>query len=101
MGYALIYILNSLIDLIVFIVVVNAIVSWLVAFDVLNIRNPQIGRIVRMLDGITRPILRPIQRMMPNLGGIDISPIILFILLQAVKIVIQRVIAGPLISILG
>ena len=101
MGVALIYILNALIDLVVFIVIANAIVSWLVAFDVLNIRNPQIGRIVRMLDGVTRPILRPIQRMMPNLGGIDISPIILFILLQAVKIVIQRVIAGPLISILG
>ena len=101
MGVALIYILNALIDLVVFIVIANAIVSWLVAFDVLNIRNPQIGRIVRMLDSLTDPILRPIRRFMPNLGGIDISPVILFILLQALKIVIERVLAGPLISILG
>ena len=43
MGVALIFILNSLIDLVVFVVIVNAIVSWLVAFDVLNFRNPQIA----------------------------------------------------------
>ena len=101
MGVALLYILNALIDLIVYVVIANAILSWLVAFDVLNIRNPQIAQIVRMLDSLTRPILRPIQRFMPNLGGIDISPVILFILLQALKIVIERVLAAPLISLLG
>ncbi len=101
MGVALLFILNSLIDLVVFIVIANAIVSWLVAFDVLNVRNPQIAQIVRMLDSVTRPILAPIRRFVPSLGGVDISPVILFILLQALKIVIERVLAGPLIAVLG
>ena len=101
MGVALLFILNSLIDLVVFIVIANAIISWLVAFDVLNIRNPQIGQIVRMLDAVTQPFLAPIRRFVPSLGGVDISPVILFILLQALKIVIERVLAGPLIGLLG
>ncbi len=101
MGYALIFILNSLIDLVVFVVIVNAIVSWLVAFDVLNFRNPQIAQIVRGLDAVTRPILAPIRRFVPTLGGVDISPVILFILLQAMKIVIARTLEPILVGLLG
>ena len=101
MGYALIFILNSLIDLVVFVVIVNAIVSWLVAFDVLNFRNPQIAQIVRGLDAVPRPILAPIRRFVPTLGGVDISPVILFILLQAMKIVIARTLEPILVGLLG
>lgn len=101
MGVALIFILNTVIDLVVFVVIINAIVSWLVAFDVLNFRNPQIGQMVRALDSMTRPILAPIRRFVPSLGGVDISPVILFILLQALKIVIARTLAPVLIGFLG
>jgi YggT family protein len=101
MGVALLFIINSLIDLVVFIVLANAVVSWLVVFDVLNIRNPQIGQIVRALDSMTRPLLAPIRRFVPNLGGVDISPVILFILLQAIKIVVERALAPLLYGLLG
>jgi YggT family protein len=101
MGSALLFLIFSLIDLIVFVVIVNAILSWLIAFDVLNIRNPTVNRVLRMLDAITAPMLAPIRRFMPNLGGIDISPIILILLLQALRILIERTIAGPLIAAIG
>jgi YggT family protein len=101
MGSALLFLIYSLIDLAIFIVIVNAIVSWLVVFNVLNIRNPTVNRILRGLDAVTDPMLRPIRRFMPNLGGIDISPIILILLLQALRILIERTIDLPLRAALG
>ena len=64
-------------------------ISWLIAFDVLNVRNQTIYRIVRAFEAVTDPLLRPIRRFLPSLGGIDISPIILIILLQALKILVD------------
>jgi YggT family protein len=64
-----------------------------VAFDVINTRNPMIYRVVSLLDSLTEPLLRPIRRFMPNLGGIDISPIILLLLLQATRILVNDLLA--------
>ncbi len=90
---ALLFLFNSLISLAIFLVIVTAILSWLVAFDVINLRNPAMYRIVKTLDQLTEPMLRPIRRIMPNLGGIDISPIILLLLLQALRIVVDGFLA--------
>jgi len=90
---ALLFIFNTLISLIIAVVIINAIMSWLIAFDVLNVRNQTVYRIVRALDGITEPMLRPIRRFIPNLGGIDITPIILIILLKALQIVVNGFLA--------
>ena len=91
---ALLYIFNSIIWLIIAVVIVNAVISWLIAFEVLNIRNQTVYRIVRALDGITEPMLRPLRRIIPNLGGIDITPIILIILLKALQILVNGFLAG-------
>ena len=53
--------------------------SWLVAFGVLNVRNQFIRMVVDLLYRLTEPVLRPIRRMLPNLGGVDISPVILLL----------------------
>ena len=98
---AILDIINVILDLYVWLLIASAILSWLIAFDVLNVRNPTVYRIVHFLTALTDPLLRPIRRFMPNLGGIDISPIILLLLLQALKILIERTIAGPLIAALG
>jgi YggT family protein len=87
--HALLFLFNSVISLLIFVVILNAILSWLVAFDVINVRNQTVYRIIRALDGVTDPMLAPIRRFMPNLGGIDISPIILLLLLQALKILVN------------
>jgi YggT family protein len=90
---AFLFLFDSLIELVVLVVIVNAIISWLVAFDVINLRNPTMYRIVRTLDAITEPMLRPIRRVLPSLGGIDLSPIILLLLLQATRIVVNGLLA--------
>ncbi|MEM6711582.1 MAG: YggT family protein [Pseudomonadota bacterium] len=61
------------------IIVISAIMSWLVAFNVINPRNEVVSTIGRAIYGLTEPALRPIRRFLPNLGGIDISPIVLLL----------------------
>jgi YggT family protein len=71
--------IDKVIDIYTWIVIASAIVSWLVAFGVINIRNQFVRMLVDFLYRITEPALRPIRRIMPNLGGIDISPVILLL----------------------
>jgi YggT family protein len=73
----------------VMIVVITAILSWLIAFDIANARHPLIGRLWDMLVRLTEPALAPIRRVMPNLGGIDLSPVVLIFLLQVLQGVIR------------
>ena len=65
-----------------------AIFSWLVAFHVVNTRNQAISMIGEFLYRITEPALRPIRNVLPNMGGIDISPIILFLIILFIQSVI-------------
>lgn len=69
------------IEIYIWMVIASAILSWLVAFNVVNTRNQFIYMIGDFLHRITEPALRPIRNFMPNLGGIDISPVILILLL--------------------
>jgi YggT family protein len=79
----LFYVLHLLIQAVIWIVIANAIVSWLIAFDVINMRNGTARQIVIFLDSVTRPLLRPFRRFIPPLGGVDVTPVILIILLGA------------------
>lgn len=72
----------------IWIVIAMAIFSWLVAFNVVNTRNHAVAMVGDFLYRITDPALRPIRNVLPNLGGIDISPVVLFLII----IFIQRVI---------
>ena len=76
-------IIDFVLSAIVWIVIANAVISWLIAFDVINMRNATARQVVRFLDAVTRPLLRPFRRFIPTLGGIDVSPVILIILLEA------------------
>ena len=86
---ALFLVIDLALEIYIWIVIAAAIFSWLVAFNVVNTRNQVVAMIGEFLYRITEPALRPIRNMLPNLGGIDISPIILFLII----IFIQRVIA--------
>jgi len=100
MGSAILFLFDAVIQIIILVVIISAILSWLIAFDVLNMRNPTVARIMYGLDAVTSPLLSPIRRFMPNLGGIDISPIVLILLLQALKILVHNTIAGPMVETL-
>ena len=71
--------IDSVIDIYTWVVIASAIMSWLVAFGVVNVRNQFIRVGVDILFRLTEPVLRPIRRMLPNLGGVDISPVILLL----------------------
>jgi len=75
-----------------YLILASAILSWLVAFNVVNTRNDFVRSIWNFLDAVTEPALRPILRILPNLGGIDISPVILyFIIILIQKLIINLV----------
>lgn len=79
------FIINSLLGLLILALVVSAILSWLVAFDVVNLRNNVVRQIYYALERITDPLLEPIRRFVPPLGGVDLSFIILFLLIQGIR----------------
>lgn len=70
-----------LITLYIWLVIIGAILSWLIAFDVINRRNPLVYTIAEGLYRITEPALRPIRNLLPDLGGLDVSPVILIVAL--------------------
>jgi YggT family protein len=72
---------NIVVDLYKWGLIAWVVLSWLVAFNVINTRNQFVRMAGDFLDRITEPALRPIRRVLPNLGGIDISPIILLLLI--------------------
>ena len=76
------------IDLYIWVVIASAILSWLVAFNVVNTNNRVVLMIGDTLYRVTEPVLRPIRNILPNLGGIDISPVILILLLLFVRDVV-------------
>jgi len=76
-------ILDLLINAVIWLIVAWVIVSWLVSFDVINMRNRMANQVVRMLERANRPILRPVSRIIPPLGGLDLSPMIVTIVLIA------------------
>ena len=69
----------------IWIMIAAAIFSWLFAFNVINSRNEFVNMIGRFLYAVTEPVLKPIRRFMPDLGGVDISPIIVFILIYLIQ----------------
>ena len=76
-------------DLYVWLLIASAILSWLIAFNVVNTRNQFVSAIAEFLYRITEPVLRPIRNVMPNLGGLDISPIIVILLIMFIERVIM------------
>jgi YggT family protein len=77
-------------DLYIWLLIASAVLSWLVAFNVVNTRNQFVDMVGNFLYRITEPVLRPIRSIMPNLGGIDVSPVILILLIILLKDVIVR-----------
>jgi len=76
------------IDLYIWVVIASAILSWLIAFNVVNTSNRFVYSVAEMLYRLTEPALRPIRSIIPNLGGIDISPVILILFLLFLRDVV-------------
>ncbi|GLK74286.1 YggT family protein [Ancylobacter dichloromethanicus] len=92
--YSILWLFDTLITLYVWILIASAILSWLVAFNVVNPHNQIVRSIGEFLWRVTEPALAPLRRILPNLGGIDISPVILIILLYFVRNLVFELVAG-------
>ena len=77
--HALIVFIAMVITLYIWVVIIGAVLSWLIAFDVVNRRNRAVYTIADSLYRLTEPALRPIRKVLPDLGGLDISPVILIL----------------------
>jgi YggT family protein len=78
---SLIQILALLLDVAFFIMIVHIIMSWLINFQVLNLRQPLVAQIWDGLNRLLEPVYRPIRRMLPDTGALDLAPLVLFILI--------------------
>ena len=82
MVHALFQIAHYLLTILFWIIIIQVILSWLFAFNVLNTRSQGVLGFARALDRLTAPLYRPIRRLLPDFGGIDFSPLVLIILIQ-------------------
>ena len=78
-----------LLDFVWWLIIASVVVSWLVAFGVLNTRNDVVYRILDMLNRVTEPLLRPIRRLLPPMGGLDLSPMIVLLIIYVLQREIQ------------
>ncbi|WP_425358674.1 YggT family protein [Aestuariivirga litoralis] len=85
------WLILTVINIYFWIILAMVVMSWLVAFGIVNRSNPYVRQIGYALERLTEPLLRPIRRVLPDLGGIDISPIVLLIAMQFFGMLVTRV----------
>jgi YggT family protein len=85
MLYALYSIIDMILQILVWIIIVQVILSWLVAFNVINTSSNFVRTLLDGLDRLTAPLYRPIRKILPDFGGIDFSPIVLILAIQILR----------------
>ncbi len=88
------WLFSTVIDLYVWVIIMGVVLSWLVAFNVINVHNQFVRSLYAGFTSLTEPALRPIRNMLPNLRGFDISPIILIIGLLFLERILFRILVG-------
>lgn len=82
---ALVNLFNTVVSIYIWLLIASVVLSWLVAFNVINTRNQFVYTVGDFLHRITEPLLRPIRNVLPSLGGIDVSPLVLILALYFVR----------------
>ena len=88
----LLWLVDTVLWLYTTVVIAAVIASWLVAFGVLNMSNPLARQLVQILDGLTEPLFRRVRRVIPPIGGLDLSPIIVLIAIELLRIFLDNLI---------
>jgi YggT family protein len=83
--YSLLGLISTVIQIYIYILIASAVLSWLIAFNVVNTRNQFVAMLADTLYRLTEPALAPIRRILPNFGGLDLSPVVLILLLFFVR----------------
>ena len=77
--YSVLMLIDRIIDLYVWVIIISAVLSWLVAFDIVNMRNRFVYLVGDTLNRLTEPVYRPVRRFLPDMGGLDLSPLIVIL----------------------
>jgi len=101
MLYAIFWLLGELIHLYILAIIAAAVISLLIAFNVVNSRSQFVYSIADFLNRLTMPVLEPIRRRLPNFGNVDISPVIAILLLEALQIILADIYGRLVIAGLG
>lgn len=80
-----------LLDVCFWIIIIQVVMSWLITFEVINIRNQQAANFVRLIDRITAPVFTPLRKVVPPIAGIDITPIIVIFAIYLLKSVVASI----------
>ena len=88
---SLLEVIDLLLRVVVYIIIGQAILSWLVAFNVINLQSDFVRSFLTALDRMTEPLYRPIRRILPDFGGIDFSPLVVLLIISAVRILLRGV----------
>ena len=91
MLYAFFGIVDMILQLLVWIIIIQAVLSWLVAFNVINTSSNFVRTLLDTLDRLTAPLYRPIRKILPDFGGIDLSPIVLILAIQVIRKLLEGV----------
>ncbi|MBV9992795.1 MAG: YggT family protein [Alphaproteobacteria bacterium] len=86
---SILYVFNTLIDVYLFVVILAVVADWLIAFGVLSLHNQLARSLVNLLSSLTEPVFRQVRKIVPAIGGFDLSPIIVFIVLKVLQIVVN------------
>jgi YggT family protein len=91
MLFSLLQVVDFLLKVVAYIIIAQAILSWLVAFNVINTQSDFVRSFLRALDRVTDPLYRPIRRILPDFGGIDFSPLVVLLLISVIRILLAGV----------
>ena len=94
---ALVEIADLLLNVLFWIIIIQVIMSWLLAFNVLNTSSNGVRTVAVALDRVTAPLYRPIRRILPDFGGLDFSPLVILLLIE----VIEKLLAGVVVQYYG
>jgi len=87
-------ILMLLLDVVWFILIAHIIMSWLINFQVLNLRQPLVAQLWHGLNRLLEPVYQPIRRMLPDMGGLDLAPLVVLLGIYAIRIVLINNVAA-------
>lgn len=78
-----------------YVIIVSVIISWLIAFEVINVRNQQAQNLLKLLDRATAPVYTPLRKFIPPIGGIDVTPIVVLFGIYILQQIVVRLFMAP------
>ena len=92
--YSILWLVSTVIQIYIYVLIASAVLSWLIAFNVVNTRNQAVAVIADALWRLTEPALAPIRRILPNFGGLDLSPVVLILILYFARMLLFELFFG-------